>query len=180
MKFNEQFTYDKLKYKNTILTLIIIIASTPFIYNKLFPQILSLKIGEKIELNSKSYDNRDVNLSSRREPYAILFVFSLDDCSSCLEEAFYWEKLKNRFQNNIKLIAIAYSHNLSLLKSFINHKSITFPVIWDREKIIINSLRITTPVKILIDNNNRVINLSKSLGSEELFENYISFLINKI
>jgi len=162
------------------LTLIIIINLTPFLYHKLFPKISSLKIGDKIELNSKSVDKKDVDLSNRTEPYAILFVFSLDDCTSCLEEALYWVKLKNKFQSKIKLFAIAYSHNFLLLKSFMNHKGITFPVIWDREKDIIKSWNVTTPVKILIDSNNIVLNLSKSLGSEEIFENYISFIIRKI
>lgn len=180
LKFNEQFTYDKLKYKNIILALIIIINLIPFLYHKLFPQMSSLKIGDKIELNSKSVDKKDVDLSDRTEPYAILFVFSLDDCTSCLEEALYWEKLKNKFQSKIKLFAIAYSRNFLLLKSFINHKGITFPIIWDREKDIIKSWNVTTPVKILIDNNSRVINISKSLGSEEIFKDYITFLIRAI
>ncbi len=173
IKYNPKYSFDKSKYRPLLIILILLLCAIPLSFKLFNLKQEKLKNGDQIDVElipALEYKNI---FEKRSEPYLLLLVFSLNDCSACLDEAYYWNKLTNKFNGKIKPILIAHANNITVLKAFLKHKKINNYLIYDKNKEIIASLKVATPVKILLNNMNRVQDITMMLGSEKIFDNYI-------
>lgn len=173
---------DKIKNKALLIVIILFITASPFLYKTLYTPTTPLKMGDTLLLDDLiTIDNNIIRLKNIRGN-KIFFIFSLSDCSSCLEEALFWKNLNTEFDGKIYPMVIVNSPNFHTLNAFLKHKKVTFNVIFDHTGILIQSLHTNTPTKILVNDKNIILDISPMLGSEKAFNYYlkkIKTIINK-
>jgi len=102
------------------------------------------------ELNSLSglkYSSRGLD-----NKFGLIILFNPYDCSQCLNEASYWEKIFETFSSDdLVVLGISNIRRKYELKAFIRRKRIKFPVLLDENANINKLLKINrTPIKLLI------------------------------
>ncbi len=125
-----------------------------------------------------SINGDSINATIRKEPLLLITVFTMNDCSSCLDEAFFWSKTAKEYRGKLMVIGLTDEQKPIRLRAFLKHKSIEFPIVVDKDKYIINKYRLATPFKMLVDQNNRILKIERSLGSENNWTNFTNYINN--
>jgi len=136
-----------------------------FIYNDSKYKIINVEAGIRMELfNFKDLNNYYVDLINREQSYLVIFAFSLKDCPKCLLEAHFWNKISKEYGDKIKVIGIADCTEKHLLRLFVEHKRINFPVCYDSSGSFSAKYKYDSPVRIILDKDNYVIHYGRSEG----------------
>ncbi|MCF8264916.1 MAG: hypothetical protein K9I99_10485 [Melioribacteraceae bacterium] len=104
----------------------------------------------------------------------LILIFKMSDCNSCLADAFRWNEYK-RYNKNIKLVILGYDENIRTVQLFAKQKQLT-DVYFDRNARIIDSFRLITPARIIVDEYSKVIHLSKINGDLESHKKFLAEL----
>jgi len=177
---SNMFSYDLLTSKQARRVHVLFLLVGLFgIYNVNFikQKVRFLRVGDYVEeIKFQSIQGDDINTFERSEPYLLLIVFSLDDCQSCLMDALSWQNIEDSFNEKVKVVGVGHANRIRLLKIFIKQKRIKFPIYFDTLKEFTKMNRISSPKKILLDKNNKVIRMDPCTSSKKLQLNYFNQL----
>lgn len=117
-------------------------------------------------------------------PTKVVILFNTQDCAGCLGEYRLWKKLDSLYSDNVvSIIGISNNRDISDLVGFINEREICFPILVDQDNIIRKSMGFRlSPLRIIIDNNNKILDLaitSSSLSNQTAVLSYIQSLTEK-
>lgn len=169
-------SYEDLTANTKLIINILVLASGIVIYILINIHNNKKYISENVMLEEVIINDNGkvINLLKRDKPYLLLILFSTDDCPSCLDEGFMWERISSGYSDSISVHGVGYSSNKFLIDSFLKHKGITFPVFSDSDNSLLDRFLIHTPLKVLINKNNRILSIERSLGSQIYQRNYRS------
>lgn len=106
-----------------------------------------------------------------KEEFLLLIVFSLDDCSYCLLDAFNWSKINNMYDNNLNVIGLFNGNPGRSFNIFKKHKKINFKILENKDNWFLKNYEVIQPAKILIKNDT-VIDITRSSGNIKNQEKY--------
>lgn len=174
------FAYDQfnIKKKRMLFICICIVLLSASIYVSLIKKDkISMPVGINIVISDFMDINNNYNIikiSSLSKKMKIVFIFTLSDCPTCLDEGTYWELLYEKYNKYCDIIGIGTALNENEIKEYIKNKSIKFPVYNDSRRIYKNMLNINTPVKLITNNNWEIISVDGPTLSDNSKKKYIS------
>jgi len=106
----------------------------------------------------------------------IMILFDVDDCGACFAEAILWEELYQEFEN-VSVYAVVSGHNQAKVEYLLRGLNINIPFLYDPKATIAQSIGlmtgVDTPMKLVINNENKVISQSRTLyGNRDAHERY--------
>jgi peroxiredoxin len=128
--------------------------------------------------NLKDLDGTSYRLSSIDSLFKIIIIFSIDDCASCLNEYRLWSKMHEKFPANILTVfAICTSREKQAVKSFKKNRKIEFPILLDPERKVKSNMKFrVSPLRILLDQKNDIIEIERTLTTTEHQQYFIEKL----
>lgn len=142
----------------------------------------NLLVGQKFpDLSLKNIQGEKIRLHSVTSRLKIIILFSLKDCESCLMEAPFWERLyQNSADGRYTVMAIYNAKSMRNLDRFISRNNLTLPILHDAKMRIQSRLKIvSTPLKLVLDQNNRIIFAQTSSYEPEHQQRFMDVL-NKL
>ncbi|MEW6456970.1 MAG: redoxin domain-containing protein [Acidobacteriota bacterium] len=128
------------------------------------------------DLNGKYYQ-----LASIQSLLKMIIFFDVNDCGLCLNEYRLWKKLYETYPSNkLTIFAICTTREKQSIINFIEDRRIKFPVIWDPERKVKTHMKFRqSPLRILLDQNNSIIDIEYTLTTTE-HQQYITSMIESL
>jgi len=125
------------------------------------------------DLSGQTWFIRDINSQLK-----IIILFNPQDCPRCWQELILWKKIQNNFSpEEIFLIGIAYNSSKKEITSFIKKKDISFLILIDKKDKIRKHLGLkSSPWRILIDHNNKIIDIQRPTAEISKYGEFMSRL----
>jgi len=124
--------------------------------------------------------NDTIDTSKRKQPFLIFVFFDVRDCTTCLLEAYLWRNLFENYKNDVMIVGIGSAPSIDVLKIFLKHKKLRFPVMYDANKEITQTFSFFTPQRILLDTKNEILDFERSTDSLVKQKRFIEKLKNTI
>lgn len=123
-----------------------------------------------------------LRLSDVRSFYKILVLFDLDDCNSCLLEYRMWSEITRRFKSEaVAVIGICTTLNRERIINFKQTRNITFPIVWDPDRMITKEMKFrTSPLRILLNDADVIEDISLTVSTPDNQRDYVDYLEKKI
>jgi len=123
-----------------------------------------------------------LRLSDVRSFYKILVLFDLDDCNSCLLEYRMWSEITRRFKSeDVAVIGICTTLNRERIINFKQTRNITFPIVWDPDRMITKEMKFrTSPLRILLNDADVIEDISLTVSTPDNQRDYVDYLEKKI
>jgi len=100
------------------------------------------------------------------------------ECTPCLNEAIFIEKLNNKFNDNIKFYGIVPRIGKTAVSNFKTTYSLNFHFFQDINRTLINELEASSyPIKILVSPNRKILNIDPPTFGVKSFQNYYENLL---
>jgi len=178
------FDFDKLTKKQTVIVILMsfILLSCIIIYNNYYRVPLKeFHIGKTIEdYELISMDGQVFNSHNINKPFTLLVFFDTRDCSKCLSDAILWKKVYKEFSSFVEVILIFVPRSVNEIQKTLKQKSLKMPYIVDYKLEWFSKYNIITPLRVLLDKNNKVIHIGKPDGMLESQNAFINLLLNEI
>jgi len=112
----------------------------------------------------------------------IIILFNTDDCAGCLEEYRLWKKIDEIYADDlVSIVGINNDKSKNNLNSFIKTREIRFLVLHDPDNIIKKSMGFRfSPLRIILNDKNRIIDVEKSGGSLTKQKEILSYISSKL
>ncbi len=157
-------------FSNFILVLFIILCTSLFFFltvntsNK-----KKLEVGEKLtDFKFESVEGFLIDINNRDPvPMLIIAVDPNNDCTNCLVESFFWEKVYKTFGNKIMVVGIIAAPNKKYVQVWTGARKLSFPFIYDVEKQFWEKYSFRTPMKIVVSQTNEILFIQKSRNRED-------------
>ncbi len=117
-------------------------------------------------------------LSSFNSKLKLIVLFDINDCETCLYEYRMWSLIQSQFsREEIIVVGICTNREITIVDNFLRNRGIVFPVLLDPEKKIKNQMHLrVSPLRILLDRNDAVLNIEKTLTTTEHQRRYIEMI----
>ena len=108
----------------------------------------------------------------------MIILFTLDDCDHCYQEHILWNKIDESFNDEeIFIVGIAASTDLSGLKSFTEDRKINFPILIDSSDLVKLSLGFRhSPLRITVNSTNKIIDVAVTTQEYERQKHFLNNL----
>jgi peroxiredoxin len=168
------FSVEKLNTNRILLLFLIFIVLSPAInYLLLTKDNRQLRIGEKIQnIKFTDINGNDIDTKLTKESFLLIIIFSLKDCPKCLLEGYYWDQFKLDYKTKVYVIGIAKNSTFDEVQLFIKQKKITFPIYLDNSNLFLRNSEYVSPIKILLNKERIIVDLSVADGSSENVKKY--------
>lgn len=145
---------------------------------------ISIRVKEfplEVLQSKKTTNHFTLNLSD--SPYKVVILFSTDDCSLCLQEAFYWQELSSKYRH-LCVIGVGTAPTINHLASFAKESKMSFPLFWDPSRELRDELGLDdSPIRMVVDQRWKIIHASKATNIEEhklQFSTFVDSCLNSI
>lgn len=120
-------------------------------------------------------------LESVRSLFKMVILFDINDCILCLNEYILWSKLNELYPlDKLAIFGICSTRERQSIINFINDRKIKFRILWDPERTVKNNMRFrTSPLRILLDNNNNIIDIEYTQTTIE-HQQYIISMVDSL
>ncbi|MEW6455581.1 MAG: redoxin domain-containing protein [Acidobacteriota bacterium] len=113
-------------------------------------------------------------LNNSKALLKVIIIFNLDNCPSCLQEYILWKKIDRIFgDNEVFILGISNSPDISGLLTFIKNRGIKFPILIDPSDSIRQKMEFKhSPLRITLDSKNKIIDVSIPSSEYSKQKNY--------
>jgi peroxiredoxin len=128
------------------------------------------------DLFDKSYQ-----LASIQSILKMIILFDTSDCGTCLNEYRLWLKLYEKYPSNmLSIFAICTSRQKEAIINFVENRKIKFPILWDPQRKVKTNMEFRmSPLRILLDQNNNILDIEHTLTTTE-HQKYIISMIDSM
>lgn len=144
---------------------------------------LSIKQMPSFDMPIVNGNGRYVFKPNMYNKYYLFILFTPWDCTTCLKEIPFWNKIRKEFEGNLEVIAIGAANSINMLRHFLENNNIQITTLFDEDenlmrKVLLNS-RYSTPLKILVNKNGLVLDETPTLPSslQNIYLEYLKKLI---
>lgn len=105
----------------------------------------------------------------------VIVLFRLDSCPPCLHEYILWNKIYKTFKpNEVFILGIANSSDISGVHSFMIERDIHFPILLDPRDFIKQTMGLKLSIlRITLNDENKIIDVSVPNSQYKMHENYL-------
>lgn len=123
-----------------------------------------------------------IRLSNIHSLYKVLVLFDLDDCNSCLLEYRMWSEIARHFPSSeISVLGVCTTLEKGRISNFKSTRNITYPILWDPNRLISREMKFrTSPLRILLDKDNVIEEISLTLTTTDYQREYLTYLEKKV
>lgn len=162
-----------------VLASIMLIATVYVIYSELFKEkeVVAAEVGSIApDFTLKNIDGTNQQLSDYRGKGVVL-NFWATYCPPCEKEMPYLEKAYQKYKDQgIEILAVDTGEPTMLVNQFVSRKNLTFPILLDRDGLVIDQYQVQNlPITIFINSKGEIIEkVSGELTQEKIEEGFES------
>ena len=160
-----------------VLASILLIATGYVFYIEVFKgkEVVAAKVGSTApDFTLKSLDGTERTLSDYRGK-GIVLNFWATYCPPCEKEMPYLEKAYQKYKDQgVEILAVDVAEPTRLVNQFVSQKNITFPILLDRDELMIEQYQVQNlPITFFINSNGEIIDkVSGELTEEKIKEGF--------
>jgi len=180
-----------------LFVILIVIINVVFLYinyhkyvAKPFPNTLKKNQTQNIVKALKKLDSLEIYIypsndnnkpiifnSSHNSQLKLLIFFSPHDCPVCLKEITLWNRIYNKLP--VEVVGIVSYYNPNEIKIFAKNEGIEFPLWIDTKQKLMELIDFAeTPIKVILDRDNRPISFTTTFLDADTEEKYYNFIRN--
>jgi len=165
-------SFAKINYRNKY------ISSAIEERHEITKKIENIKIKNLPKFLLQDKNGEILNSYQFEKKYIVFLIINTLECTPCLNEAIFIEKLNNKFNDNIKFYGIVPRIGKTAVSNFKTTYSLNFHFFQDINRTLINELEASSyPIKILVSPNRKILNIDPPTFGVKSFQNYYENLL---
>ena len=165
-------SFAKINYRNKY------ISSAIEERHEITKKIENIKIKNLPKFLLQDKNGEILNSYQFEKKYIVFLIINTLECTPCLNEAIFIEKLNNKFNDNIKFYGIVPRIGKNAVSNFKTTYSLNFHFFQDINRTLINELEASSyPIKILVSPNRKILNIDPPTFGVKSFQNYYENLL---
>lgn len=131
------------------------------------PDGTSYKGKKFVNFTLEDISGRVWHLEDIKSPIKIIALFSVKNCSECLQDYRLWKKIDEIYSDSqVIVLGINSGNYINELIPFVEEREIKFPILHDPEQIIKKTMDFRiSPLRITLDENNTILDIVYPSGN---------------